>query len=92
MQNDVGFIDRFAVHWTANLGAFAFDLNDNAVLIPAGAAGPTAQRPSGAATGAQFFDTTLGVPIWAASTSATDWTNAAGGAGLTAAPREPRNP
>jgi len=77
MLNDYGFIDRFAVHWTANLGIFAFDLNDNAVLVPAGAAGPTAQRPAGAGNGVSYFDTTLGLPVFASS-SATGWTNAAG--------------
>lgn len=38
-------------------------------------AGTTASRPSGAATGQQYFDTDLGIPIWYNGTS---WVNSNG--------------
>ncbi len=41
-------------------------------------AGPTAQRPLLPPDGAIYFDTTLGLPIWALGTSVTGWVNAAG--------------
>lgn len=39
------------------------------------AAGTTAQRPSAVSPGAQFYDTTLGKPIWYSGSA---WKDAAG--------------
>lgn len=49
------------------------------VLYPfATATGSTASRPTSPANGFLYLDTTLGIPIWALSTSGTGWINAAG--------------
>ncbi|MBW4092186.1 MAG: hypothetical protein HIU82_13915 [Proteobacteria bacterium] len=75
------FFETLDVGWTPALGVFAVDLNGNAAPIPAGAvaSGTTAQRPAGAATGAQYFDTTLGIPICSfPAAGGTGWVNAAG--------------
>lgn len=42
------------------------------------ATGSTASRPTSPANGFFYLDTTLGIPIWALSTSGTGWINAAG--------------
>jgi hypothetical protein len=47
-------------------------------LQSAAANGSTALRPASPANGLFYLDTTLGIPIWALSTSGTGWINAAG--------------
>lgn len=54
-------------------------------LGPVGTSGSTAQRPTSAGTsnvflyvGLNYFDTTLGVPIWIKQLNPTVWVNASG--------------
>ncbi len=63
------------VRWNPGAGLLTFDLLGNTILVAPGGQGTTAQRPVNAATGVQFFDTTLGIPIWAFNGG---WVNAAG--------------